>query len=257
MKINILTLFPQVFQDYLKIGILGNAYRKKLFDLKLINIRDFATDSYGSVDDRPFGGGDGMVMSYEPLEKALLSVQKKGKVILLSPQGSVWNYKKARQFSQEESISFICGRYAGVDSRFTHRYVDEEISIGDYVLSGGELASLVVLESILRFVPQVLGHEESMNQESFEKEGLLEFPQWTRPRDIDGYKIPEVFLSGHHKEIEKAKGYLSLLRTLVARPDLISDSMKNKKLKTALQWWDSLSLEEKKACQLDSLQKHL
>ena len=256
MKINILTLFPQVFQDYLQVGVLGSAYRKKLFDLNLVNIRDFAKDSYGSVDDRPFGGGDGMVMSYEPLEQALLSVPNKGKVILLSPHGSIWNYKKARQFSKEKNLSFICGRYAGVDSRWTHQFVDEEISIGDYVLSGGELASLVVLESILRFIPKVLGHKESMNQESFEKDGLLEFPQWTRPRDIDGYKIPEVFFSGHHKEIEKVRRHLSLLRTFLLRPDLILDSMKEE-LKIALQWWESLSPEEKKACQLDSLQKHL
>ena len=256
-KINVFTLFPQIFEDYLKVGILGNAHLKKLFHLNLVNIRDFAKDSYGSVDDRPFGGGDGMVLSYEPLEEALLSLKDKGRVIYLSPQGRVWNHKQARQLAQiKEPVSFICGRYAGVDSRFIHRYVDEEISLGDYILNGGELAALVVIESILRFVPGVLGHEESMNTESFEGLGLLESPQWTRPRSIKGYQIPEVFFSGHHKDIKQTRHYLSLLRTFLLRPELIQKE-RNEDLKKAYEWWKSLTLEEKKSCQLDSLQKHV
>ena len=255
-NINILTLFPQVFQEYLKIGVLGNAYRKGLFHLNLVNIRDFSKDSYGSVDDRPFGGGDGMVLSYEPLEEALFSIKDKGRVVCLSPHGAIWNHQKARQFAQvQEPISFVCGRYAGVDSRWLHRYADEEISLGDYVLSGGELATLVVMESIFRFVPSVLGHKESMNKESFEGLGLLESPQWTRPRDVQGYKIPDVFFLGHHKEIEKTRYYLSLLRTFLLRPDLISKKV-SEDLKKAYKWYKILTFEEQKACQLDSLQKH-
>ncbi len=251
--INVLTLFPQIFQEYLKTGVLRGAYRKGLFHLHLVNIRDFAKDPHGSVDDRPFGGGDGMVMSYEPLKDALLSIKEKGRVVFLSPHGSVWNHQRARQLSNlTEPLSFVCGRYAGIDNRWIHRYIDEEISLGDYVLSGGELAALVVMESILRFVPGVLGHEESMDQESFEGYGLLEFPQWTRPRDIMGYKIPDVFFSGHHKEIEKIRYYLSLLRTSLLRPDLISEEM-SEDFKKAHHWWTTLTPEEKKACQLDSL----
>ena len=250
MKFNVFTLFPDFFKIPFSQGILGQACRKGLIQCEIISLREFSKNSYGSVDDRPFGGGDGMVLSYEPLKDALQSVSSQGRVVYLTPQGKKWDHKQARKWSENKGIlSLICGRYAGIDSRFIDQYVDEEISIGDYVLNGGEAAGLVLIESISRFIPGVLGCSDSSKNETFEKDLLLEHPQWTRPKDISGYKIPEVFFSGHHKNIEQVRYYLSLLRTHLKRPELLK-RLHQKDLQKAVKWADTLSEEEKKSCQL-------
>lgn len=250
MRFNVFTLFPDFFKAPFSQGILGQACQKGLVQCEAVSMREFALNSYGSVDDRPFGGGDGMVLSYEPLKSALLSLSSPGYVVYLTPQGKKWNHRQARKWAEEKkTLSLICGRYAGVDSRFIDQYVDEEISIGDYILSGGESAGLVLIESISRFIPGVLGCADSSNKETFEEDFLLEHPQWTRPKEIPGYKIPEVFFSGHHKNIEQARYYLSLLRTYMKRPELLK-GVHQKNLEKALKWADTLSKEEKKSCQL-------
>lgn len=252
MKFNIFTLFPDFFKVPFSQGLLGKACQKDLIQCEVISIRKFATDSYGSVDDRPFGGGDGMVMSYEPLRSALHSISDPGYVVYLTPQGKRWDHSQARKWAEEKkTVSLICGRYAGVDSRFIDQYVDEEISIGDYVLSGGETAGLVILESVSRFIPGVLGCEDSSNNETFETDFLLEYPQWTRPKEIKSYKIPDVFFSGHHEKIKQARYYLSLLRTHLKRPELLKGVHKEN-LPKAIEWANTLSEEEKKSCQLMS-----
>ena len=253
MRFHILTLFPDFFTEALSYGVLGAALKKKLIEVQTINIRDFTEDLHQSVDDRPFGGGDGMVMSYRPLKKALSSLKNRGKVIYLSPQGAKWNQKKAKSFVEENPVlTLICGRYSGVDARFIQDCADEEISIGDYILSGGEGPALILMDSLSRLVPGVLGNPLSPLQESFEAQGLLEAPQWTRPRKLKGFQIPEVFFSGRHKDIEKARFYLSLIITSKKRPDIIKKMGKNfsKDLNLAQKWWEALSSEEKKACGL-------
>ena len=231
-------------------GVLGRACRQGLIQYELISIRDFSQNAHGSVDDRPFGGGDGMVVSYEPLKTALQSAPHPGHLVYLSPQGKTWNHTQAKKWAEEKKvISLICGRYAGVDSRFIDQFVDEEISIGDYILSGGEAAGWVIVESVSRFIPGVLGCADSAGQDTFEKNFLLEPPQWTRPRHIQGYKIPEVFFSGNHEKISQARYYLSLLRTHFKRPDLLKGVHK-KNLTQAVKWASSLSEEEKKSCRL-------
>ena len=250
MHFNILTLFPDFFQNLLSYGILSQAIKKKLLTYDLISIRKFTTDVHQSVDDRPFGGGDGMVLSYQPLSKALLSIKNRGEVVYLSPQGSRWTQKKAQSFSTNYStITLICGRYSGIDARWIHQYVDQEISIGDYILSGGEPAVLVVMDSISRCLPGVLGNPKSLKEDSFGNKGLLEYPQWTRPKSIKGYKIPDVFFSGHHEQINRARYWLSLLKTKQTRSDLLGDHLKAD-LKKAEKWLADLSMEEKKACGL-------
>ncbi len=251
MLFNILTLFPDFFKVPFEQGVLAQALKKKLIQCRLISIREFSEDQ--SVDDRPFGGGDGMVLSYHPLEKALSSVKEKGKVLYLSPQGSKWNHQKAKSYSKQSALTLVCGRYSGIDSRWLHRYVDEEISIGDYVISGGELAALVLVDSISRFVDGVLGHPDSAHEDTFEKNFLLRYPQWTRPKEIKGYKIPDVFLSGHHEKIQQARLYLSLLKTQKQRPDLLEKSGLEKILEEAKKWYRGLSEEEKKACGLEEI----
>jgi len=250
MRFNIFTLFPDFFKVPFSQGVLGQACQTGLIQCELISVRRFSKDSYGSVDDRPFGGGDGMILSYEPLKDALQSISHPGYVIYLTPQGKKWDHRHARKWAEEKkTVSLICGRYAGVDSRFINQYVDEEISIGDYILSGGETAGLVLVESISRFIPGVLGCSDSSNNETFETDLLLEYPQWTRPKNIQGYKIPGVFFSGHHEKIKQARYYLSLLLTHLKRPDLLKGIHKEN-LPKAIEWSNTLSEEEKKSCQL-------
>ena len=254
LKINIITLFPEFFDSPFKTGVLGRAIQSQLLKIHFVNPRDFTKDVHKTVDDTPFGGGDGMVMIYEPLKKAIESLKTPSKkVIYLSPQGKKWNYQKAREWAgqTDEEKTFICGRYGGVDQRFISEYVDEEISIGDYVLTGGEPAMLVLLDSLSRFVKGALGNESSVSEESFEHQNLLEAPQWTRPRDIKGYQIPEVILSGHHKNIENFRYLISILVTAIRRPDLLKSISTKKDLPKALKMAESLSLEELKACGLD------
>lgn len=220
MKIDVITLFPEMIESAVSHGVLGQALKEDRLSVKAHTPREFATDRHRTVDDRPFGGGDGMIMLPETLEKTLQKVQhKNSKVIYLSPQGKTLTDETARVLSQEEHLIFICGRYGGIDQRIINAYVDEEISIGDYVLSGGELGALVVIDALARFIPGVLGHEESAHKDSF-SQGLLEHPNFTRPREYLGEEVPEVLLSGNHKLIDEWKRKVSALVTLKKRPDL-------------------------------------
>ena len=263
ININIITLFPGFFDSPLKTGVLGRAVRAGFLHIRFVNLRDFTDDKHQSVDDTPFGGGDGMVMKYKPLQKAMEFLSQKedappAQTIYLSPQGKKWDYARARAWATRGgTFTFVCGRYGGVDQRFINQYVDEEISVGDYVLTGGEPALLVILDSVCRFIKGALGNDSSARAESFENAGLLEAPQWTRPREIKGCKIPEVILSGHHKNIERFRFLLSLAVTAIKRPDLLKEGADVKALPEALQVLRSLTAEELKACGLTPQQLSL
>lgn len=221
---DIITIFPDMFQAYLGESILKRAILKGLLDVRLYDIRDFTTDKHRTVDDYPYGGGSGMVMKIGPIYNAVQAINSDGierHVIMLSPQGKTYDQKKAEAFSTgEKRVLFICGRYEGIDERVKENLVDEEISVGDYVLTGGELAALVIIDSVARLVPGVLGDDESSVEESFSW-GLLDYPHYTRPPEFMGMKVPEVLLSGNHKEILKWRRKRALEKTLKQRPDLI------------------------------------
>ena len=219
MKFQILTLFPDFFQSCLQVGLLGRSIKNSLLDIELIDIKKFANK--GRADDSPFGGGDGMLLSYPSLEKSIQSIPSVGRVIYLSAQGKSWSASKAKEYSKKyQNITLLCGRYEGVDARFIKDYVDEEISIGDYILNGGETATLVFIESLSRFLEGFLGNKESSQEESFEN-FLLEGPRWTRPREIKDHMIPSLIFSGNHEEIKKLRFFTSLLLTKLKRPDLL------------------------------------
>ena len=219
MKFQILTLFPKFFKSCFQVGILNRAIKNSLLDIDLIDIKKFR--GKGRADDYPFGGGDGMILRYEPLKKALLSISSPGRVIYLSAQGEKWSALKAKNYSQRyQTLTLICGRYGGVDSRFVQDFVEEEISIGDYILNGGETAALVLIESLSRFLNGFLGNKESSQKESFEN-SLLEGPVWTRPRKLEGHSLPELIFSGQHEGIKKLRFYTSLLLTWLKRPELL------------------------------------
>ena len=225
MIIDILTIFPDMVAAPLRESIIGKAIDRELIDVRVINIRDFATDKHHTTDDRPFGGGSGMVMKPEPLAAAIHSVRELDpavRVILLSPQGRIFRQEVALELSRLEHICLVCGRYEGVDERIRNHYVDDEISIGDYVLTGGELPALVVLDSVARMVPGVLGSDESIAEESFVG-GLLEYPHYTRPEVFEGHRVPEILLSGNHGAIHRWRRQQSLLRTWQRRPDLLQE----------------------------------
>ncbi len=221
MKIDILTLFPEMFEP-LKSSILGRALEKNLFELNLIDIREFSLDKHKKVDDYIFGGGDGMLMTPQPLYDAIMSVKTDDShVIYMSPKGNVLTQSRVKNISdQYNHLIIVCGHYEGIDQRIIDLCVDEEISIGDYVLTGGELPAMVLVDSVLRYVPQVLGSETSMVDESF-SDGMLEYPQYTRPRVFMGMEVPEVLISGNHAEIAKWKEKQKLSETQKHRPDLI------------------------------------
>jgi len=207
----------------LRQSIVGKAIAREFIDVRVINIRDFASDKHHTTDDRPFGGGSGMVMKPEPLAAAIHSVRESDpavKVILLSPQGRIFRQEVAFELSRLEHICMVCGRYEGVDERIRAHYVDDEISIGDYVLTGGELPALVVLDSVARLVPGVLGSDESKMEESFVG-GMLEYPHYTRPEVFEAHRVPEILLSGNHGAIHRWRRQQSLLRTWQKRPDLL------------------------------------
>lgn len=233
LHIDVITLFPEMIENAVSFGVLGQALKNDLLSVKAHNPREFTKDRHRTVDDRPFGGGDGMIMLPEPLEKTIQTVKHNtSKVVYLSPQGSVFSNEKARNFANEEHLVFICGRYGGIDQRIINSYVDEEISIGDYVLSGGELGALVVIDALSRFVPDVLGHSESPYKDSF-SEGLLEHPNYTRPRNYLDQEVPSILLSGNHKLIEDWKRKVSALVTLKKRPDLFKSFLQNENEKYA------------------------
>lgn len=219
MKINILTLFPEMF-DIFNHSIIGKAKEKGLVEIKPINIRDFTLNKHKKVDDYPYGGGAGMVMTVQPLVDSIRYCKKenKGKVIFLGPRGKTFNQEMAKKLSEEEELIFVCGHYEGIDER-VYKYIDLEISLGDFILTGGEMAAIPVIDSILRLKSGVLGKEESYEDESF-SDGLLEYPQYTRPEEFEGDKVPEVLLSGHHENIRKWRRAKSLILTKERREDL-------------------------------------
>ena len=219
MKFDVLTLFPEMF-EILNQSIIGKAIEKKLIDINLINIRDFSKDKHKKVDDTPYGGGAGMVMKPDVVYDAYKSIKdKNAKVIYMSPQGKELNQKKVEELLKESHLIILCGHYEGIDQRVLDKIVDEEISIGDYVLTGGEIPAMVLIDSVSRYVKGVL-KEESIKEESFSN-GLLEYPQYTRPEEFEGMKVPEVLLSGHHENIDKWRKEKSLEITKKKRPDIL------------------------------------
>lgn len=223
LKIHILTLFPEFFHGPLNVSIAKRAQDKGLLDVKVVNIRDFSRDKHKKVDDYPYGGGCGMVMMAEPIFDAVDFAEKdfqgeNRRVILLSPQGKKFDTKMARDFSKAQHLIFICGHYEGIDER-VKTIITDEVSIGDFVLTGGEIPALAIIDATMRFIPGVLGSSESPENESF-SEGLLEYPQYTRPRVFRNLEVPEVLLSGNHKEIELFRRKEALKRTYEKRPDL-------------------------------------
>ena len=222
MQFDVLTLFPEMF-SILDESIIGRAKKNKQIDINLVNIRDFSENKHNKVDDTPYGGGAGMVMMPNVVYRAYNSLENKenAKVIYMSPQGKKLNQEKVKELSKENHLIILCGHYEGIDQRVLDKIVDEEISIGDYVLTGGELPAMVLIDSVSRYVEGVL-NKESIKEESF-SENLLEYPQYTRPEVFEGEKVPEVLLSGNHKEIEKWRKEKSLEITKKKRPDLLKE----------------------------------
>jgi tRNA (guanine37-N1)-methyltransferase len=223
IRFDVVTLFPEMFAAVTHSGISGRALEAGLWSLGLWNPRDFTRDNYRTVDDRPYGGGPGMVMLAEPIEKALDAARQAGggKVIYLSPQGRRLDHRKVMELAGSTALTLLCGRYEGVDERLIRRRVDEELSLGDYVLSGGELAAMAVIDATVRQIPGALGGEQSAAEESF-VQGLLDCPQYTRPEVYQGEPVPEVLLSGHHENIRRWRLKQALGRTWLRRPDLLA-----------------------------------
>ena len=219
MKITILTLFPEMVEPLINSSILKRAQEKKLVKFEIVNFREFSTNKHKTVDDTPYGGGSGMVLSVEPIYYALESLEKPNHKILLSPQGTKFDQNKAKQLLEEEQLTFICGHYEGFDERVLE-FVDEEISLGDFVMTGGEIAAMAMIDSIVRLIPGVIGSQESFEKDSF-YDGQLDYPQYTKPREFRGLEVPDVLLSGDHAKIEKWRQEMSKKKTLERRPDLI------------------------------------
>ena len=242
MRIDILTLFPEMCEAVLGESIIGRAREKGLVEINCTNIRDFSKDKHNRVDDAPYGGGMGMVMQTQPIYDCYQSLcektGKKPKLIYMSPQGKVLTQAKVRELAEEENIAILCGHYEGIDERVIEEIVDEEISVGDYVLTGGELPALILADSISRMLPGVLANEEAFSEESHFS-SLLEYPQYTRPPEWMGRKVPDVLLSGHHGNIEKWRRQQSLKRTKERRPDMLLNAELDKKDKKFIE-----SLEE-------------
>jgi tRNA (guanine37-N1)-methyltransferase len=229
LKIALVTLFPEMLKAVTEFGISGRAVRQGLLELATWSPRDFAHDKHKTVDDRPYGGGPGMLMMVQPLRDAINTAKDwantgiegtKAKVIYLSPQGKVFNQQAAVSMANDTNLVLVAGRYEGIDERLIETLIDEEWSIGDYVLSGGELAAMVIVDAITRLLPGALGHEQSAEQDSF-TEGLLDCPHYTRPEDFDGMRVPDVLLSGNHAQIRRWRLKQSLGRTWQRRPDLL------------------------------------
>ena len=233
MKIDILTLFPEMFQGPFDESIIKRAQDKKLVEIKIHNLRQWTKDKHRTVDDRPFGGGAGMIMRVDIIDRALCDLKDqrpktKSKVILLTPQGKVFSQKTARRLAKEKHLIFICGHYEGVDERIREHLVDEEISIGDYVLTGGELPAMIVTDTIVRLISGVLEKSEATKNESFnvicdtrDAKRLLEYSQYTRPANFKGWKVPEILLSGDHQKISEWRQKQAFKRTKTRRPDLL------------------------------------
>jgi tRNA (guanine37-N1)-methyltransferase len=223
IKFDVLSIFPEMFASPLNFSLLKKAQEKSILNICLHDIRNWADDKHKMTDDAPYGGGCGMVMKVEPVEKALAAIRSPeddSLVVLMTPQGKTFNQKIAAQLAEKKQIIIICGRYEGVDERIREHLVDREISIGDYILTGGELAALVLIDAVSRLIPDVLGNPESTLGESF-SHNLLEYPQYTRPAEYKGWKVPDVLLSGNHAQIELWHKRESLRRTYQRRPDLL------------------------------------
>lgn len=229
MIFHVLTIFPDFFRGPLDYGVLARARKAGIIEVRIHNLRDFTHDRHRTVDDRPYGGGEGMVLKPEPIFEAVETIwPQRGpgkRVILLSAQGRLFTQKMARELSRYEEIMLICGRYEGVDERVAEHLADDEVSVGDYVLSGGELAAAIIIDVVARLLPGVLGNAASALEESFSREGsepaILDFPHYTRPAEFRGWKVPEVLLSGHHAEIRRWRQRAALEKTLRLRPDLL------------------------------------
>jgi tRNA (guanine37-N1)-methyltransferase len=222
LRIHVLSVFPEIFVSPLQASILKRAQEKSLVRVEVHDVRQFTTDRHRSTDDAPYGGGPGMIMMPDPLVRGietLRSAEPAMHVILTCPQGHVFSQQRARELAHRDTLLFVCGRYGGVDER-VRAFVDEELSIGDYVLTGGELAALVMMDTIMRLVPGVLGNKASAGDDSF-AERLLDAPQYTRPRDFQGHQVPAVLLSGNHRQIQRWRRREALCRTLSRRPDLL------------------------------------
>lgn len=246
MRIDVLTLFPEMFSP-LDASIIKRARDNGIIEINIHNIRDYSNDKHKRVDDYPYGGGSGMVMMADPIYNAVntitRSVNNKPRVLLMSPGGRVFNQKIAIELSKEKNLLFICGHYEGIDERIKP-LVDDEISIGDYVLTGGELPSMVIIDSVCRMIPGVLSSSSSYEEESFYN-GLLEYPQYTRPEEYRGMKVPDILLSGHHEMIRKWRRLKSLKKTLEVRPDIIDYdklTMEDKELIKKIQCNDDLNI---------------
>ena len=232
MKFKVLTLFPEIFPGPLAHSISGKALKKKLFSIKTFNIRDFSDEKSKTVDDSPYGGGAGMILRPDCLQKTLDHVieesKGKNKIIFPSPGGKQLNSQMIREFMNYEEIILVCGRYEGIDNRFLDKNKIEEISIGDYILSCGEIASIILIDACVRLIPEVLGNEDSLKSESFQNH-LLEYPQYTKPYNWYGLSVPEVLLSGNHKEISDWRLQKSIEKTKKVRPDLFKNYIKQNK----------------------------
>ncbi len=224
VRFDIVTIFPSIIRAYLGESILKRAIQKGLLDVKVYDLRDYTTDKHRTVDDTPYGGGSGMVMKIEPMMSALRAIGADGEErrrILLSPQGRSYNQSVAEELSQDKRrLLMICGRYEGIDERVRETLIDEEISIGDYVMTGGELASLVIIDSVARICPGVLGDDQSSKEESFTW-GILDYPHYTRPPEFMGHRVPDILLSGNHAKIAEWRRKEALRRTIEKRPDLL------------------------------------
>ncbi len=225
LRIDIITIFPGMFAAVLDESIMKRAQAKKLVDFRVHDLRDFSKDPHRKVDDRPFGGGPGMVMTPQPLVDAVKKIKgrRKAKVIYMCPGGTVFTQVKAKLFAKEKNLVLICGHYEGIDERVRELVVDESVSVGDYVLTGGELPAMAVADAVVRLIPGVLGKEASLEDESFER-NLLEYPQYTRPADFCGKKTPLVLLSGNHKAVKQWRNEQAVARTRKFRPDLLKES---------------------------------
>jgi tRNA (guanine37-N1)-methyltransferase len=230
MRFDILTIFPNLLDSPLEEGIIRRAVAAEKISVNIHNIRDFALDKHAMTDDRPYGGGEGMVMKPEPIAGTLNSIKRNnpgGRVIFLSPQGKTYTQETAERLATHEHLILLCGRYEGVDERVRENYVDEEISIGDFILTGGELAAMIMVDSVTRLLPGVLGCEDSAGNDTFSR-GLLKNPQYTRPRDYEGHTVPDVLLNGHHAAIAEWRLVTSVKQTLEKRPELLARAVFNK-----------------------------
>jgi tRNA (guanine37-N1)-methyltransferase len=224
MRFDIVTLFPELIDVYTSNGIIGRAVENGMFEIGYVNLRDYSEDKHKKVDDYPYGGGPGMLLKPEPMFNALDAIKKQNSyIIYLSPKGNLFNQKKAKELSEKEHIVLIAGHYEGVDQRIIDKYVNEEISMGDYVLTNGELPVLMIVDAVGRLIPGVLGSDESTVEESHSG-NLLEYPQYTRPESYLGLGVPEILLSGHHKKIEEWRRFKAIEITLKRRPDMIKDN---------------------------------